>query len=75
MNNYERQPRFITTQICSYYLFAKKANLSLAQALDYFMFSDTYLLMREGIGDSHCLSDDYLVDELLENLKLHSTKK
>lgn len=57
------------------YLFAKKANLSLAQALDYFMFSDTYLLMREGIGDSHCLSDDYLVDELLENLKLHSTKK
>lgn len=56
-------------------LFAKRANLSLAQALDYFMFSNTYLLMREGIGDSHCLSDDYLVNELLEDWKLHQVKE
>ncbi|MFB6348586.1 hypothetical protein ACFBZI_03870 [Moraxella sp. ZJ142] len=47
--------------------FAKKANISLADALDFFMLSNTYLLMREGVGDSHCLSDGYLVDELLES--------
>lgn len=52
-------------------LFAERANLSLAQALDYFMHSNTYLLMREGIGDSHCLADEYLVDELLEDLELN----
>lgn len=51
-------------------LLAKRANISLAQALDWFMLSQTYILMREGIGDSHCLPDDYLVDELLaEKLK------
>lgn len=48
-------------------LFAERANLSLAQALDYFMTSNTYILMREGIGDSHCLADEYLVDELLRD--------
>lgn len=47
------------------YAFAERADLSLAQALDFSMFSYTYELMREGIGDSHCLSDGYLVDELL----------
>lgn len=44
---------------------AERLNISLSEALDKFMFSDTYLLMREGIGDMHCLSDDYLVEELL----------
>lgn len=44
---------------------AERLNISLGEALDKFMFSDTYLLMREGIGDIHCLSDDYLVEELL----------
>lgn len=56
-------------------LFAERANIPLAQALDYFMHSNTYLLMREGIGDSHCLSDDYLVNELLEDWKLHQVKE
>lgn len=39
--------------------------ISLGEALDKFMYSNTYLLMRKGIGDFHCLSDGYLVDELL----------
>lgn len=60
--------RKYTRIIC---LFAERANISLAQALDYFMFSNTYILMREGIGDSHCLSDEYLVNELLEDYQLN----
>lgn len=45
-------------------LFANRLNLSLAEWLDYFMFSETFELMREG-ADIHCLSDDYLVEELI----------
>lgn len=46
-------------------LLANHQNISLGQALDKFIFSKTYLLMREGIGDTHCLSDEYLLEELL----------
>lgn len=46
-------------------LLAVRLNISLGDALDKFMFSNTYLLMREGIGDMHCLSDEYLLEELL----------
>lgn len=45
---------------------SEKLNISLAEALDKFMFSQTYLLMREGIGDTHCLSDDYLVEDIIK---------
>lgn len=51
-------------------LLAQQLNISLAQALDHFMFSKTYELMQEGIGDSHCLSDAYLVDELINELQI-----
>lgn len=44
---------------------AEELHIPLGEALDKFMFSMTYVLMREGIGDMHCLSDGYLVDELL----------
>lgn len=50
-------------------LLAERLNISLDKALGQFMMSDTYLLMREGVGDTHCLSDDYLLDELLAELK------
>lgn len=46
-------------------LLAEKCHLSLAEALERFMFSQTYQLMREGVADFHCLSDDYLVEEIL----------
>lgn len=46
-------------------LLAKHQDISLGQALDKFVFSQTYQLMREGIGDTHCLSDGYLLEELL----------
>lgn len=50
-------------------LLARRLNISLDKALGQFMMSNTYLLMREGIGDMHCLSDEYLLDELLTELK------
>lgn len=49
---------------------AIEKGISLGEALEKFIFSDTYLLMREGIADMHCLSDDYLVEELLSEKKI-----
>ena len=45
-------------------LFAENNNLSLDTALSYFYQSDVYLLMREGCSDMHCMSDEYLAQEL-----------
>lgn len=49
--------------------FAKKRSLSLGEALDFFYHSELYLLMREGISDMHCMSDEYLVTELEEEFE------
>lgn len=46
-------------------LLAERLQISCIETLDKFMFSQTYLLMREGVADMHCLSDEYLVEELL----------
>ncbi|HIR26536.1 MAG TPA: DUF3791 domain-containing protein [Candidatus Choladousia intestinigallinarum] len=44
--------------------FAKRQRLSLDAALDFFYHSEVYLLMRDGISDMHCMSDEYLAEEL-----------
>ena len=44
--------------------FAGKAGISLSQALDFFYRSKVYPLVREGVSDLHCMSDEYLADEL-----------
>ncbi len=46
-------------------LFAKENNISLEKALDIFYHSELYKLMSEGVSDMHCMSDEYLADELL----------
>ena len=46
--------------------FAKQQGLSLDAALDFFYHSEVYLLMRDGVSDMHCMSDDYLVQELAD---------
>lgn len=46
-------------------LFGKKASLSLDEALGVFYHSFVYQLMREGVSDMHCMSDDYIVEDLL----------
>lgn len=45
-------------------LYAEKEHISLEASLKIFYNSVTYQLMREGISDMHCMSDDYLVEEL-----------
>lgn len=44
--------------------FAKGQGLSLNAALDFFYHSQVYQLMRDGISDMHCMSDEYLAEEL-----------
>lgn len=56
------------------FLLSVRLNISLDKALEQFMMSNTYLLMREGIGDTHCLSDDYLLDELVSESKIKHSK-
>ena len=57
-------------------LFAQKANISKEEALDFFYSSVTYQLMSKGIADSHCLSDDYLAEDLvMELVKQKENKK
>jgi hypothetical protein len=46
-------------------LFAEQTGLTYEQALDFFYNSKTYELISEGIADMHCLSDEYLAEELL----------
>ena len=50
-------------------LFAKHNGLTLEKALDVFYHSDLYKLMSEGVSDMHCMSDEYLVQELEEEQK------
>ena len=47
-------------------LFAEKAGITLEEALDFFYHSLEYQLLREGVSDLHCMSDDYLAEDLLE---------
>lgn len=44
--------------------FAHEVGLSLDEALDYFYRSETYHLISEGVSDMHCMSPEYLADEL-----------
>ena len=44
--------------------FAKQQGISLDEALDFFYNSEVYQLMRDGVSDMHCMSDEYLSEEL-----------
>ncbi len=46
--------------------FAERMKLPLTDALDFFYHSQTYLLMRDGVADMHCMSDIYLAEKLAE---------
>ena len=41
------------------------ALFSLNRALDFFYRSEVYQLVRDGVSDLHCMSDNYLIDELI----------
>ena len=44
--------------------FARKKNISIYESLDFFYHSFTYELMSKGISDMHCMSDEYLIEDL-----------
>lgn len=46
-------------------LFADRLQIPYEEALAFFYHSDTYKLINNGVADMHCLSDEYLADELL----------
>ncbi|MBQ8675904.1 MAG: DUF3791 domain-containing protein [Bacteroidaceae bacterium] len=46
-------------------LFAEQTNQTYEQALDFFYNSKTFELISEGVADMHCLSDEYLAEELI----------
>lgn len=50
-------------------LFAEEKGLTLDEALDFFYSSQVYQLMSEGCSDMHCMSDQYLVQDLIEEYK------
>ena len=50
-------------------LFAEKASISIEEALDFFYHSVEYQLLRDGVSDLHCMSDDYLAEDLLEEYR------
>lgn len=45
--------------------FASKESCSLDYALDFFYHSKVYRLISEGVSDMHCMSDEYLTEELI----------
>lgn len=55
-------------------LFAKKEHISMRKALDIFYNSELYTLVSEGVSDMHCMSDEYLVEELIDEQKQSKTR-
>ena len=53
-------------------IFAKLQGITLDAALEFFYCSEVYQLIRDGFSDMHCMSDEYLVQELInEQMKLY----
>ncbi len=50
-------------------LFSQKQNLTLDDALKFFYNSQTYYLISTGVSDFHCMSDEYLTEELITEYK------
>ena len=50
-------------------LFSKKEHLSLDDALSFFYHSTLYRLINEGVSDLHCMSDEYLTEDLISEYK------
>lgn len=50
-------------------IFAQRAGISLAQAMDFFYRSEVYQLISHGVSDMHCMSRGYLADELMDEFK------
>ena len=50
-------------------LFANKQGISLGTALGFFYNSEVYQLVKDGVSDMHCMSDEYLAEELAQEYR------
>lgn len=50
-------------------------NISLEEAMDLFYKSQTSRVIAEGVGDLHCLSVDYLADEIVIEFRTREKMK
>ncbi len=50
-------------------LFSKKEHLSLDDALSFFYHSTLYRQISEGVSDLHCMSDEYLTEDMISEYK------
>ena len=55
--------------------FAKQQGVSLDEALAFFYHSEVYRLIRDGVSDMHCMSDEYLTEELQQEYAEKSIKQ
>ncbi len=55
--------------------FAKQQGVSLDEALAFFYHSEIYRLIRDGVSDMHCMSDEYLTEELQQEYAKKSIKQ
>ncbi|MBQ8706546.1 MAG: DUF3791 domain-containing protein [Succinivibrionaceae bacterium] len=47
-------------------LFADRRGITVWEALEFFYHSEEYKLVSRGVSDLHCMSDEYLVEDLQE---------
>ena len=55
-------------------LFAEKVGINTSQALDFFYHSMEYQLLRDGVSDLHCMSDDYIAEDLADEWRERKNK-
>ncbi len=56
-------------------LYAEKNHISVGDALAIFYRSELYKLVSEGVSDLHCMSDEYLVEELCDEVARNNRQK
>lgn len=54
--------------------FAQKQHLMLDDALKIFYHSEVYQLMKDGVSDMHCMSEEYLIEDLEKEYQRKSNK-
>ena len=53
-------------------MFAQKARISLDKALELFYHSNEYQLLKDGVSDLHCMSTEYIAEDLIVESNISS---
>ncbi|MBQ7487655.1 MAG: DUF3791 domain-containing protein [Clostridia bacterium] len=55
--------------------YAKRTGKTIEEALDDFYHSSSYVLIKEGVADLHCMSESYLAEMLEDEMKLSTEER